>query len=75
MRIQVNDRVMYSKRFLQSTGQYTGDIPFAKGTVTEIRELGSEMKLAIVDWDNPEIPSKVNVMNLVRLQDICKEPV
>lgn len=53
--IQVGDRVCYSKRFLQSTGQYTGDAPFGRGIVTSLVPLGSTT-LAEIQWDNPICP-------------------
>ena len=34
--VEVGDTVAYSKRFLQSTGQLTGDAPFASGQVSSI---------------------------------------
>lgn len=61
--IKVGDRVAYSAAFLRSTGQHTGDIPHAKGTVTELKQLG-EVTLAVIEWGNPDIPEKVNVKNL-----------
>ncbi|WP_254509547.1 hypothetical protein [Anatilimnocola floriformis] len=64
--IQVGDRVCYSQRFLQSTGQYTGDVPFARGIVTALVPLGSIM-LAEIDWQNDELPARVNVANLSRV--------
>lgn len=64
--IQVGDRVCYSKRFLQSTGQYSGDVPQARGTVTALTPVGSNI-LADIDWNDPEIPSRVNVANLSRV--------
>jgi hypothetical protein len=68
-KIAVNDRVAFAKGWLQSTGQHTGDIPFARGKVTAIKEVG-EMSIATVDWDgNPEIPTRVNVRNLARVTE------
>ena len=64
--IAVGDRVCYSRTFLQSTGQITGDLPFARGTVTELKPLG-EITLAVIDWGDSEIPSKVNVANLSKV--------
>lgn len=64
--IAIGDRVCYSKQFLQSTGQLTGDIPFARGTVREITPLG-QTQLATIDWGNPEIPTKVNAANLSKV--------
>lgn len=64
--IKIGDRVGYSHAFLQSTGQHTGPVPFAKGTVTDLVPFGSAT-LAIVDWDTPDIPDRVNVANLARV--------
>ena len=63
--IQIGDIVRYSTAWLRSTCQYTGDIPHARGTVTELKVLSPEITLAVVDWGgNPEIPTRVNVKNL-----------
>lgn len=70
--IKTGDRVAYSARFLRSIGAYTGDLPFARGTVTEIKKLG-ETTIAVIDWGNEEMASKVNVVNLCRVQDIAKD--
>ena len=63
MEIKVGDRVGYSKSFLRSNGQYTGNIPFAKGTVERLEKVTEDFILAHVDW-NEECPIKVNVKNL-----------
>ena len=59
---------MYSKQFLQSTGQTTGDTPFAKGKVESIKDLGG-LQIATIDWKDNEIPCRVNVKNLVRVTE------
>lgn len=64
--IKVGDRVAYSAVWLRSTGNFTGDMPFARGVVTELIPLG-QTTLAVVDWANPDIPPKVNVANLTRV--------
>ncbi len=61
--IQKGTKVQYSKAFLQSISCSTGDLPRAKGIVTEIKDFG-DFKIATIDWDLPEIPLKVNVKNL-----------
>ncbi len=66
--IKVNDTVMYVKRWLQSTGQYTGDICFAKGIVKELKPLGS-ITLAVIEWDKPDLPEKVAISNLCRVTE------
>jgi hypothetical protein len=72
MAIEIGSRVAYSKKWLQSTGTYTGPLPFARGTVTGFRNWGT--KIAIVDWNNPEIPEHVNVSNLVTIKQVqCGE--
>ena len=67
--VQVGDTVAYSKQFLQSTGQYTGDAPLARGKVTGLPTLGS-LVLAEIAWEgDPDLPGKVNVKNLSRVKD------
>ncbi|MDA7980151.1 MAG: hypothetical protein MPJ50_15400 [Pirellulales bacterium] len=68
--VQVGDTVGYSKAFLQSTGQYAGDIPFARGKVTALHPVGSETVLAEIEWDRPNIPTRVNVKNLSTVRQI-----
>jgi len=65
--IQPGDTVAYSKQWLQSTGQLTGDAPFARGKVTGLVPLGSLM-LADIEWDKPDLPTRVNVKNLSRVK-------
>lgn len=46
--IVVGDRVQYAAEFLRNIGCLTGDLPFARGTVTTLVPLG-EITLAEVD--------------------------
>ncbi len=65
--MKVGDKVRYSAPFLRSTGQMTGDTGFARGQITGIQRLGTDpngTELAVIAWDNPDIPTKVNVKNL-----------
>jgi hypothetical protein len=69
--IKVGDRVAVSARHLRNTGQFTGDICFARGTVTALQPLG-EITLAVIQWDPlngspPDVPEKFNVKNLSRV--------
>lgn len=64
--IKEGDKVAYKASFLRSTGQYTGDIPHARGVVESIKDYGG-IQLAIINWGDPEIPSKVNVKNLSKV--------
>jgi len=68
--IKVGDTVGYSKQFLQSTGQYTGDAPLARGKVTALLPLGTETTLAEIDWDRDGLPPRVNVKNLSTVKQI-----
>ncbi len=68
--IQVGDKVAYSKAFLQSTGQYAGDVPHARGIVTALKPLGSDTTLAEIDWDTPDLPPRVHVKNLTTIKGI-----
>jgi hypothetical protein len=65
--IEIGDTVRYSRAWLQSTSTFTGDLPRAKGIVTAIKDLGG-LKIATIDWGNPEIPEKVNVANLSKVK-------
>ncbi|WP_254508991.1 hypothetical protein [Anatilimnocola floriformis] len=67
--IAVGDKVCYSRQFLQSTGQQTGDVPFARGTVTALVPLGKETLLAEIEWDNPDLPNRVNIQNLSKVSE------
>lgn len=62
-KINVGDRVAYCAAFLRSTGQYAGDVPHAKGEVKALVPLG-ETTLAEIEWDHPDLPTRVNVANL-----------
>ena len=47
MKIKNGDHVCYAREWLRNTGQYTGDVPFMRGVVTEIRN----GYMATVEWD------------------------
>lgn len=66
--VKVGDRVAYARQWLRNTGQYTGDAPQARGTVTAVEQVG-ETRLATVDWGTPDLPDRVNVANLSRVVD------
>ena len=68
--IQVGDTVGYSKQFLQSTGQFTGDVPYARGKVIALHQLGSDVMIAEIDWNNDELPPRVNIKNLSTIRQI-----
>lgn len=87
-KIEIGSKVKYSGAFLRSIGEVTGDLPKAKGVVKDLRPLGKSITLAIVDWDIPDTPGKVNIKNLVlvgrpeyfesktlasRVLDVCEE--
>ena len=67
--INIGDKVCYSANYLRSTGQYTGDIPFARGIVTKLKDYGDDFILATISWNNEDVPAKVNVKNLSRVTE------
>lgn len=68
--IIVGSKVKYSRVWLRSIGAMTGDMPFARGTVTELKRLSVDTTLAGIDWlDNEDLPARVNVKNLVLVAD------
>jgi hypothetical protein len=66
--VKVGDQVAYSKQFLQSTGQYTGDAPQARGLVLALQPLG-QTTLAVIDWQGADLPGRVNIRNLSQVKD------
>jgi hypothetical protein len=69
--IQIGETVAYSKQFLRSIACYTGDMPRAKGKVTALIPVGKEVTLAEIEWDLPDLPHRVNVKNLCRVNSIA----
>jgi hypothetical protein len=73
--IGVGDRVAFSRAYLQSTGQYTGWAPFARGAVRAMNELAPGCVLCHVMWDGKPITMTVNRANLWREDRLHLEPV
>lgn len=65
--IKVGDRVMYSKAWLQFTGNIAGVIPHARGIVNKLTAVGMLVK-ATIDWgeDEDEVPPRVMTCNLTK---------
>jgi hypothetical protein len=61
--IAVGDKVAYSVQFLRSVGMRQSNLARARGTVTEVKTFSSSA-LARIDWDDQNIPERVNVANL-----------
>jgi len=68
--LKIGDQVGYSASFLRSTGMYTGDEPFMRGTVTGFEDISQGFVLAVVDW-NGHGSRKVNVRNLARIGSLA----
>src|SRR5262249_16646191 len=64
--IQPGDRVAYSRAFLKSTASHTGDLPQARAVVSALEPLGKDIMLAVIEWNIPDLPKRVNVKNLAR---------
>ena len=60
MKINIGDRVMFSRKFCQSVGAYTGWFPFAVGTVLALN--GS---IATIKWDDIDETKHVRISNLI----------
>lgn len=67
--VKIGDRVMYSREWLRSTAQYTGEVPFRRGTVTKLNPFG----LATVAWDDIKGERNVLAVNLVRADRLAFE--
>jgi hypothetical protein len=69
-KFKVGDKVKYAVKFLRSIGEYTGDMPRAKGIVTGLTGFGQDGKFLIsIDWGNPDLPGKVLDSNLALVSD------
>ena len=68
--MQIGDKVAFSKQWLQSTCQYMGDIPHARGEVTELITVTNEVIVAVIRWDRFDIPTRINTRNLVLVEKI-----
>lgn len=52
--MKIGTRVQFNRRFLQSTGQHYGKVPFLKGEVIDFKpEIGTK-GLCRVRWDSGE---------------------
>lgn len=51
LRVQIGDTVKYSRDFLRSTGQITGDVPFMQGEVVVLQTLSPQTTLATVEFN------------------------
>jgi len=69
--IIIGDRVGYAAAWLRSTGNYTGALPFARGTVTKLEKFGGPgWALATVKWENDhfdEVPTTILDCNLAKV--------
>lgn len=67
MTFKIGDRIAYSVQFLRSIGEITGEMPFARGKITGLKELSKECVLAVIEWENGDFPEKVNTKNLAKV--------
>lgn len=58
------DRVRYATNWLRSIGAYTGELPFARGTVATVEDHGQGFVLVTVDWTRSEGSRRVLAANL-----------
>ncbi len=71
---KTGDRVKYAREWLRSFAIYTGDIPFAVGTVKGFEKFGDRDQVLVrVVWDGDDHESRVLGVNLVRKADLHKE--
>jgi hypothetical protein len=71
--LMVGDIVKYSRAFLQSTGMYTGSVPHASGKIINLSGT-KDFILATIEWNDPDLPKRVNVKNLVLKARLHLEP-
>jgi hypothetical protein len=71
--IKVGDEVAYLASFLRSIACYTGHLAQARGKAPALQVISPDVTLAEADWQDDEVPLKVNVKNLVRTSEIGRE--
>lgn len=59
----VKDKVKYSRDWLRSTGQVTGPVPFARGVVTDVKDLREDAQMVTVQWDDKSGLGEMRVLN------------
>lgn len=69
--IKLHDTVAYTAKYLRSTGNHSGPLPQARGTVTEITEYSGGITLATIDWNTSAAPEQVNTGNLIPVKRIA----
>jgi hypothetical protein len=63
--MKIGNKVAYSVQFLRSIGEGpTSPMCHARGEITDLTNYGANFILATVQWDNPDMPDKVNTANL-----------
>ena len=63
-----------SRKFLQAISAFTGPLPFARGTVTEVSGT-PEFALASIEWDNPGGICRRRIRSTVKMQSECLKRV
>lgn len=64
--IPLGERVMYSRNWLRSTGQFTGDAAFVVGTVTGALPLVGSWRVLTVRWDDGRTTSVLDCNLIAR---------
>ena len=67
LNLAVGDPVRYSREWL-AENKPRSELREAKGVITGISEEDGRT-LATVEWDRPDVPDLVNVLNLVRVRE------
>lgn len=65
--IQVGERVQLSRQWVKENRRTGTDLAKAEGVVTAIEDHDGR-RLATIEWDRPEVPDLVNVLNLSRVK-------
>jgi hypothetical protein len=66
-------RVAYARKWLNNTGQFTGEVPFMRGTVVKTEDVGPDV-VCTVKWDGRDKPMRVLRSNLWPADKLHLEP-
>ena len=72
--LKPGDRVCFSRAFLRNIGEFSGWMPFAVGSVEALEDLGGDLLIAFIRWDDG-VEGRVNVKNLILSDRKHLEPV
>lgn len=70
--ISIGDRVRFSSAWLRSTSSATSPVARLRGTVIEVKSLGSSNQYATIEWDSLYFAERQTTVLCSNLQTVKK---